>query len=117
MLQQLQQARKDYEDLTLLPAFTMGLPTSLLRIENGWYAGGGIDYMVYSGTLVDLILGVEYQHIALDSKSAFCGNPSCTATSTTSLSHVAASPLRGRSRAAVRSITRLHCWPKGHQTR
>jgi outer membrane immunogenic protein len=49
--------------------------------NNGWYAGGGIDYMVHSGTLVDLILGVEYQHIDLDSKSAFCGNPSCTAAS------------------------------------
>jgi hypothetical protein len=26
-----------------------------------------------------LILGLEYQHLDLGSKNAFCGNPSCTA--------------------------------------
>ena len=30
--------------------------------NNGWYAGGGLDYMVHKGPLVDVILGVEYQH-------------------------------------------------------
>ena len=60
------------------PAFTAANGQSR---NNGWYAGGGIDYMVHSGTLVDLILGLEYQHLDLGSKSAFCGNPSCTATS------------------------------------
>ena len=49
--------------------------------NNGWYAGGGIDYMVYAGPLVDLILGLEYQHLDVGSNSAFCGNPACTATS------------------------------------
>ena len=30
--------------------------------NSGWYAGGGFDYMVHKGPLVDVILGVEYQH-------------------------------------------------------
>jgi hypothetical protein len=30
--------------------------------NNGWYAGGGFDYMVHKGPLVDVILGLEYQH-------------------------------------------------------
>jgi hypothetical protein len=30
--------------------------------NNGWYAGGGFDYMVHKGPLVDVLLGVEYQH-------------------------------------------------------
>ena len=47
--------------------------------NNGWYAGGGFDYMVYAGPLVDLILGLEYQHLDVGSNSAFCGNPACTA--------------------------------------
>jgi outer membrane immunogenic protein len=28
--------------------------------NNGWYAGGGFDYMVHKGPLVDVLLGVEY---------------------------------------------------------
>ena len=47
--------------------------------NNGWYAGGGFDYMVHKGPLVDVILGLEYQHFDVDSKNAFCGNPTCTA--------------------------------------
>ena len=30
--------------------------------NNGWYAGGGFEYMVHKGPLVDVILGAEYQH-------------------------------------------------------
>src|SRR5215831_14789902 len=30
--------------------------------NRGWYAGGGFDYMAHKGALVDVILGVEYQH-------------------------------------------------------
>ena len=30
--------------------------------NSGWYAGGGFDYMVYKGPLVDVIFSVEYQH-------------------------------------------------------
>src|SRR5262249_40155082 len=30
--------------------------------KSGWYAGGGFDYLVHRGSLVDAILGVEYQH-------------------------------------------------------
>ena len=43
--------------------------------NNGWYAGGGIDYMVHEGPLVDVMLGVEYQHFDVGSKNAFCFNP------------------------------------------
>src|SRR5262249_10264454 len=30
--------------------------------HSGWYAGGGIDWMVHKGTVVDAILGFEYRH-------------------------------------------------------
>jgi outer membrane immunogenic protein len=49
------------------------------RNNNGWYVGGGFDYMVHKGSLVDVILGVEYQHYDVNSQNAFCFNPSCGA--------------------------------------
>ena len=55
-----------------------GIPSGASR-NNGWYAGGGFDYMVHKGPLVDVILGLEYQHFDVGSKNAFCGNPTCTA--------------------------------------
>jgi outer membrane immunogenic protein len=42
--------------------------------NNGWYAGGGFDYMVHKGPLVDVLLGVEYQHFDVGSKNAFFSN-------------------------------------------
>jgi len=45
--------------------------------NNGWYAGGGFDYMVHKGPLVDVVLGLEYQHYDVGSKNAFCFNPGC----------------------------------------
>jgi outer membrane immunogenic protein len=33
--------------------------------KNGWYAGAGLDYMIYKGVLVDAIVGLEYQHVDL----------------------------------------------------
>jgi len=45
--------------------------------NSGWYAGGGLDYMVHKGPLVDVVLGVEYQHYDVGSKNAFCFNPGC----------------------------------------
>ena len=62
------------------PDFAMGpaLASGASR-NNGWYAGGGFDYMVHKGPLVDVILGLEYQHFDVGSKNAFCGNPTCTA--------------------------------------
>jgi outer membrane immunogenic protein len=45
--------------------------------NSGWYAGGGIDYMVHKGPLVDVILGVEYQHYDVGSKTAFCVTAAC----------------------------------------
>jgi outer membrane immunogenic protein len=45
--------------------------------NNGWYAGGGFDYMVHKGALVDVILGVEYQHFDVNGARAFCVHPGC----------------------------------------
>jgi outer membrane immunogenic protein len=49
------------------------------RNNNGWYAGGGFDYMVHKGSLVDVILGVEYQHFDVRDERAFCVRPGCAA--------------------------------------
>jgi outer membrane immunogenic protein len=43
--------------------------------NDGWYVGGGFDYMVHKGSLVDVILGVEYQHYDVGSQNAFCLSP------------------------------------------
>jgi outer membrane immunogenic protein len=45
--------------------------------NNGWYAGGGFDYMVHKGPLVDILLGLEYQHFDVGGKNAFCANSGC----------------------------------------
>ena len=48
------------------------------RDQWGWYVGTGFDYMVHKGSLVDVILGVEYQHWETNnSVTAFCVNPGC----------------------------------------
>jgi outer membrane immunogenic protein len=47
------------------------------RNNNGWYAGGGFDFMAHKGALVDVILGVEYQHFEVNGERAFCVNPGC----------------------------------------
>ena len=44
---------------------------------DGWYAGGGLDFMVHKGALVDVLLGVEYQHFDVSGGEAFCQPPSC----------------------------------------
>ena len=43
----------------------------------GWYAGGGLDFMVHKGALVDVLLGVEYQHFDVSGDNAFCRTPGC----------------------------------------
>ena len=44
----------------------------------GWYAGGGLDFMVHTGALVDVLLSVEYQHFDVsDGNEAFCRAPGC----------------------------------------
>ena len=42
--------------------------------SNGWYAGGGFDYIVHQGPLVDVALGLEYQHFDVGSSNAFRSN-------------------------------------------
>jgi outer membrane immunogenic protein len=41
---------------------------------NGWYAGGGFDYLVHQGALVDVALGLEYQHFDVSRNDAFRSN-------------------------------------------
>jgi outer membrane immunogenic protein len=48
------------------------------RNNDGWYAGGGFDWMVHKGSLVDVILGLEYQHYDVRGQNAFCLNPGCS---------------------------------------
>jgi hypothetical protein len=45
---------------------------------NGWYLGGGLEYVVMRGTGADVLLGAEYQHIELERGGAFCFNVTCT---------------------------------------
>jgi hypothetical protein len=33
----------------------------------GWYAGGGVDYMLSQSRLLDMIIGIEYEHVDLGS--------------------------------------------------
>jgi outer membrane immunogenic protein len=40
--------------------------------NEGWFVGAGIDYMIHKGSLVDVILGAEYQHYDVDTERAFC---------------------------------------------
>jgi outer membrane immunogenic protein len=41
---------------------------------NGWYAGGGFDYLIHQGALVDVALGLEYQHFDVSANNAFRSN-------------------------------------------
>jgi hypothetical protein len=45
--------------------------------NHGWYVGAGFEYVVHKGSLVDVIVGAEYQHFELNSETAFCLNPGC----------------------------------------
>jgi outer membrane immunogenic protein len=47
--------------------------------NDGWFAGGGLEYMVHKGALVDVIFGAEYQHFDVRDKSAYCFLASCAA--------------------------------------
>ena len=46
--------------------------------HEGWFAGGGLEYMVHKGALVDVIFGAEYQHFDVQERNTFCFNPSCS---------------------------------------
>lgn len=35
------------------------------RKHTGWYAGGGFEWVAYKGSIADMIVGLEYQHIDL----------------------------------------------------
>jgi outer membrane immunogenic protein len=42
----------------------------------GWYVGGGFEYMIYRGPLVDVVFGTEVQYWDVDAEEGFrCTNP------------------------------------------
>ena len=45
--------------------------------NRGWFAGAGFEVVVFKGTLMDLLLGAEYQHFDVRSKPTFCFNAGC----------------------------------------
>jgi outer membrane immunogenic protein len=49
-----------------LPGGALGDVTTT-PTHQGWYAGAGVDWMAVKTRLVDVILGLEYEHVALDS--------------------------------------------------
>ena len=42
--------------------------------HDGWFAGGGLEYMVHKGALVDVVFGAEYLHFDLRTKDIFHSN-------------------------------------------
>jgi outer membrane immunogenic protein len=44
----------------------------------GWYVGGGLEYVIYKGPLVDAVWGFEAQYWDVDTEQAFCENPGCS---------------------------------------
>jgi outer membrane immunogenic protein len=58
-----------------------GPPQTLTQNGNsgnwGYYAGIGIEGVLYKGPLVDVIGGLEYRHFDVGTKNAFCFNPGC----------------------------------------
>ena len=43
--------------------------------NNGWFAGIGLDYVLFQGMLADFVLGDEYQHFDLEQKYGLKCNP------------------------------------------
>ena len=43
----------------------------------GYFIGGGLEAMIHKGSLVDVILGVEYVHFQTRSRDAVCANAAC----------------------------------------
>jgi outer membrane immunogenic protein len=41
---------------------------------NGWYVGGGVDYMLFKGKPFDVIVGVEYEHVELGAVQEYSSN-------------------------------------------
>ena len=39
--------------------------------NDGWFAGGGLEFMAYRGSVADIIAGAEYQHFSVGLKTAF----------------------------------------------
>src|SRR5271170_5451457 len=39
--------------------------------DKGWYAGAGFDYMLLKTRLLDMLVGLEYEHVNLDSIQTF----------------------------------------------
>jgi outer membrane immunogenic protein len=48
--------------------------------QHGWYAGGGLDYMIHKGALVDVVFGIDYKHVDLDTGTHCFASGACNAT-------------------------------------
>src|SRR4029453_15356636 len=44
----------------------------------GWFVGGGLEYIIHRGALVDFFVGREYTHYEFARQTAFCANAACT---------------------------------------
>jgi outer membrane immunogenic protein len=43
--------------------------------NNGWFVGGGIDFVAYQGTFADILVGGEYRHYELEMRPGFTCTP------------------------------------------
>ena len=58
-------ARADIYTRSFVIATNVFNDATLAR-HDGWYVGASLEYVMHKGTLVDVIGGFDYQHIALD---------------------------------------------------
>lgn len=77
--------------------------------NNGWFVGLGLDYVAYKGTLADVLLGVEYQHVDLERTSALrCTPASCPGQPHQSFFHDANADV-----VRARLTIKMHGWGGG----
>jgi outer membrane immunogenic protein len=74
--------------------------------NDGWFAGGGLEYMAHKGALVDVILGAEYQHFDVREKT-FCFVAGCNPVTFLDFNHSAQGDIV---RARMTIKTQGHGW-------
>jgi outer membrane immunogenic protein len=64
---------------TKVEVIATGLPTNEITHawQGGWYAGGGVETVIFSGGGGDVIGGVDYKHIDLGTQFQCVVNPTC----------------------------------------
>lgn len=66
-------AEFDRTDLNSAGVFGAGGGNSNFR-HNGHYVGAGLEYMIYSNAVTDIMVGIDYQHIWLNSQTDINAN-------------------------------------------